>query len=441
LVILTDHSHRSTRTDSIGQAWHTPTIGVGRTTVRAVTAPVDLDAILDARRAISAVVERTPVLAAPPISDGITGPVVIKAESLQRTGSFKLRGAMNKVASLGASAAGGVITGSAGNHAQALAFAAQQAGVPCEIYVPIGAPITKIESCRAYGATVEEIGQSVTETLAAARARGEEGDVAFCSPYDDPAVVAGQGTIGLELVEDIADLASIVVPIGGGGLISGVAIAVKSQLPDVRVIGVQAEVCAPYHGDAVPDGPVLTLADGIAVKRPGRVTGPLVERWVDEIVVVDEDAIADAMVLLLERAKLFVEGAGAVGVAALLSGAVTPDPRGTTCVIISGGNVDLGVVPGLIRRHENEAGRRLAVFARIDDRPGTLASLLSVFADGGADLIEVDHIREGLDLHVRETGINATFAVRSATHGARIVEAARAAGIDIVVGLPRSEPT
>ncbi len=195
----------------------------------------------------------------------------------------------------------------------------------------------------------------------------------------------------------------------------------------------QAEACAPYAGGAVAEGPVLTLADGIAVKYPGRVTGPLVERWVDDIVTVDEDSIADAMVLLMDRAKLYAEGAGAVGVAALLSGRiVAPSGTGTTCVVISGGNVDLGVVPSLIRRHENQAGRRLSVIARIDDRPGGLAKLLTVFADGGADLIEVEHIREGLDLHVRETGIHATFETRGPDQTRRLLESARAAGYDVV---------
>ena len=195
--------------------------------------------------------------------------------------------------------------------------------------------------------------------------------MAFCHPFDDPAVVAGQGTLGLELVEDLPDLACVVVPVGGGGLAAGMAIAVKSLLPDVRVIGVQAAVCAPYAGGSSPTGPVVTLADGIAVKQPGALTGPLIEQWVDELVVVDEDAIADAMVLLMERAKLYVEGAGAVGVAAISAGLIKPADSGTTCVVLSGGNVDLGVVPGLIRRHETEAGRRLVVFARIDDRPGS----------------------------------------------------------------------
>ncbi len=392
---------------------------------------VDLADIEAARVVTADVAKHTPVITSLTLSEDIGGNVVLKAENLQRTGSFKLRGAINKLAALGAGAASGVTTGSAGNHAQALAFAAQHFGVPCRIFVPTGAPITKIEASRQHGAVVTEIGTDLKAAVAAAQAHAEETGMAFCSPYDDPAVVAGQGTLGLELVDDINDLSTVIVPLGGGGLISGTAIAVKSRRPGVRVIGVQATVCAPYAGGAVPEGPVLTLADGIAVKYPGTITGPLVEHWVDQIVTVDEDSIADAMVLLMDRAKLYAEGAGAVGVAALLSGAVRPSEAGTTCVVVSGGNVDLGVVPSLIRRHENQAGRRLSVVARIDDRPGGLATLLTVFADGGADLIEVEHIREGLDLHVRETGIHATFEVRGSEHAQRLLESARAAGYDI----------
>lgn len=396
-----------------------------------VPASVELDDIRAARGVIADVVKRTPVISSLTLSSDIGGSVVLKAENLQRTGAFKIRGATNKVASLGASASAGVTTGSAGNHAQALAFAARHFGVPCEIFVPIGAAITKIDACRVLGATVVEHGAALAEAVSAAKDRARETDMTFCAPFDDRAVIAGQGTLGLELAEDIADLATVLVPLGGGGLISGTAIAIKSLRPEVRIIGVQAAVCAPYAGGTAPDGPVVTLADGIAVKYPGEITGPLVERWVDDVVTVDEDAIADAMVLLMDRAKLYVEGAGAVGVAALLSGAVAPADDGSTCAVLSGGNVDLGVVPSLIRRHENTAGRRLSVVARIDDRPGSLARLLGVFADGGADLIEVRHIREGLELHVRETGIHATFAVRGGEQAAALIESARHAGYDI----------
>jgi len=398
-----------------------------------VTNAIDLESIRAARRIIDGVARHTPVMTSLTLSADIGGDVVLKAENLQRTGSFKIRGAMNKVASLGDKAQRGVTTGSAGNHGQALALAAQHFGVPCEIVVPVGAPITKIEACRSHGALVVERGASLKEAVEYSKIHAEESSMTFCSPFDDPAIVSGQGTLGLELVEDIERLSTVVIPLGGGGLTAGTAIAVKSLLPDVRVIGVQAAVCAPYLGVDVPEGPVLTLADGIAVKYPGEITGPLVRSWVDDIVAVDEGAIADAMVLLMGRAKLYAEGAGAAGVAALLSGAVVPDNNGVTCVVISGGNVDLGVVPGLIRRHENQAGRRLAIFARIDDRPGGLAKLLTVFADGGADLIEVEHVREGLDLRVRETGIHATFEVRSREQAAAVVESARAAGYEIEI--------
>ncbi len=390
-----------------------------------------LEAIKAARVAGAAVVKHTPVVSSITLSGMVGGTIALKAENLQRTGAFKIRGAMNKIASLGAAAHGGVIAGSAGNHAQALAFAAKQFGVPCEILVPHGASVSKIAACLGYGATVTEFGDSVAEAVEAARQRSSESAMMFCHPFDDEVVVAGQGTLGLELVDDIDDLAHVVIPLGGGGLCAGAAVAIKSQRPNVRVTGVQAAVCAPYLGVSPPAGPIITLADGIAVRSPGEVTRPLIDHWVDDIVSVDEDVIADAMIFLLERAKLSVEGAGAACVAALLSGATTPATDGTTCLVLSGGNVDLGVIPGLIRRHESNAGRRLTVFARISDLPGTVASLLAVFAGVGADLIEVEHMREGLDLHVRETGLRATFAVRSSRHGAEAIDAAIAAGYDL----------
>lgn len=393
---------------------------------------VDLKAIRAAHHAGRPLVVHTPVLPSAALSDRAGAPVVLKAENLQRTGAFKIRGGMNKLASLGDAARNGVTAGSAGNHAQGLALAARHHGVRCELFVPAGAPISKIEACRAYGAIVHEGGASLTEAVAASQARAASAGLVFCHPFDDEVVVAGQGTLGLELVDDLDDLACVIVPLGGGGLAAGTAIAVKSQRPEVRVIGVQAQACAPYLGDPPPDGPVLTLADGIAVKSPGEVTRPLVEQWLDDIVAVDEDAIADAMVLLMEQAKLYVEGAGAVGVAALLGGLIAPATSGSTCIVLSGGNVDLGVVPGLVRRNETKAGRRLTVFVRIDDRPGRLAELLGIFATSGANLLEVQHVREGLTLHVRETGVRASFEVRGREHALAAIDSARDAGYPIV---------
>jgi len=392
---------------------------------------IGLDAIRAAVEAGREVVKHTPVVPSFTLSDMLGGTIALKAENLQRMGAFKIRGAMNKLASLGEAVTVGVTAGSAGNHAQAIAFAAHHRGVPCEIFVPDGASISKIESCRAFGAVVHEAGSTITEALAAAKARAEATGMAFCHPFDDPVVIAGQGTLGLELVHDVDDLACVIVPLGGGGLAAGTAIAVKTQRPNVRVVAVQAAACAPYLGGHLADGPVVTLADGIAVKHPGAITRPLIEQWVDEVVAVDEDTIADAMVLLMGRAKLYVEGAGAVGVAALMSGVIGPAERGTTCVVLSGGNVDLGVVPGLIRRHEMQAGRRLTVFVRIDDRPGGLARLLATFAEVGANLLEVQHVREGLDLHVRETGVRASFEVRGRDQADTAISAARAAGYDV----------
>lgn len=384
-----------------------------------------------ARGAGRGIVKHTPVTESAALSERTGGMVVLKAENLQRTGSFKIRGAMNKLASLGNSAAAGVTAGSAGNHAQALAFAARSFGVPCEIFVPTNAPIAKMAACRGYGASVVEAGDSLEDAVATARARAIEQNMQFCHPYDDPMVVTGQATLGLELLEDITDLRTVVIPLGGGGLASGVAVAVKMHDPTIRVIGVQIESCAPYVTGVVPTGPVLTLADGIAVKAPGTFTKPLIEHWLDDVITVPEDSVADAMMLLMERSKLFVEGAGAVGVSALLTGAIAPSPTGTTCVVLSGGNLDLGVVPGLIGRHETQSGRRLILFVTISDRPGGLSRLLAVLARAGASVLDIEHVREGVDLSVRETGVNVVLEVRSSDHAEAVRSAVVEAGYRI----------
>jgi len=397
---------------------------------------ISTEDIVAARAVGRGIVKHTPITESYALSDICGGSVILKAENLQRTGSFKVRGALNKLHSLGSAVSVGVTAGSAGNHAQAIAFAARHHGVPCQIFVPAGASLSKIEQCRTYGATVVEGGDTLDDAVSRAKEHAASTGMHFCHPYDDPVVVAGQGTLGLELLEDIADLHTVIIPLGGGGLTAGTAIAVKSQRPHVRVIGVQVAACAPYAGRPPADGPIVTLADGIAVKRPGEVTAPLIEEFVDEVVVVAEDTVADAMVLLMDRGKFYVEGGGAVGVSALLTRAVVPAAKGTTCVVLSGGNVDLGVVPNLIRRHETQVGRRLIVFARISDRPGGLARLLTLFAQAGANLIEVEHVREGVDLHVRETGVQAVLEIRGKEHEHAVLTAARDAGYDVqkVVG-------
>jgi threonine dehydratase len=382
-----------------------------------------------ARAAVGDVARHTPVLPSATLSERAGGAnVLLKAESLQRTGSFKIRGALNKLAAVGEGCSRGVVCGSAGNHAQALAFAAQARGVPCEVFMPADASIGKAEAAQALGATVRLAGAAVDDCVAAARERAAETGMVFVHPFDDPDVVAGQGTLGLELLDDVPDLAKVVVPIGGGGLSSGVAIAVKSARPDVEVVGVQAETVAPFPaslraGEPVDAPQALTIADGIAVKRPGTLTLELIKQWVDDVVVVAEDDIAEAMVMLMEKAKLVVEGAGAVGVAALLSGTTKAAADGATVVVLSGGNVDAGLLAVVARRHETLVGRRIVVLTRVPDRPGALAGLLECVAEAGANMVEVSHLREGVDLHVRETAVQLIMETRGKEHAQEVLDA------------------
>ena len=393
----------------------------------------DVEAV---RPAVDELARRTPMLSSRTLSERSGGVVALKAENLQRTGSFKVRGVAAKLASLGEDGCrNGVVAASAGNHAQALAAGARQRGVHCEVFVPSDAPLAKVEAARGQGATIHVGGESVDECIKAALARADEGGLAFVHPFDDPVVVAGQGSLGLELLEDVPDLAKIVIPVGGGGLCSGVAIAVKSARPEVEVVGVQVAACAPYpeslrRGEPVPATSALTIADGIAVKSPGVLTLRLLDRWADDIVVVGEDETAEAMVVLMERAKLVVEGAGAVGVAALLGGQVRAAESGTTVAILSGGNVDAGLLASIARRHETEAGRRLVLFTRLPDRPGNLARLLDCVANEGANIVDVSHVREGVDLHVRETAVELVIETRGQEHADAVVAALTGAGYD-----------
>jgi threonine dehydratase len=389
-----------------------------------------------ARAVIADVARATPVLPSATLTERCGGAVVLKAESLQRTGSFKVRGALNKLHALGDGCAAGVVCGSAGNHAQALALAAHERGVPCEVFMPNGAPVAKVEATAALGARVELVGDSVEDALAAAHERARSAGLTFVHPFDDADIVAGQGTLGLELLDDLPDLAMVIVPVGGGGLIGGIAVAVKAARPEVRIVGVQVaavasvtaslQAGAPVHVDAA-----LTIADGIAVKRPGELTLGLIDAWVDEVVLVEEDAVAEAMVLLLEKAKLVVEGAGAVGVAALLGGQATAAAQGTTCVVLSGGNVDAGLLAEVARRHETQAGRRLVLVTRVPDRPGALAALLDCVAGAGANVVDVSHLREGIGLHIRETGVQLVVETRSRAHADAVMATVAAAGYGV----------
>jgi threonine dehydratase len=367
------------------------------------------------------------------LSERVGATIALKAENLQRTGSFKLRGALAKLSALGDACAAGVVTASAGNHGQAVAYAARARGIPCHVFMPLHAAVAKVEAASELGAEIHLVGESVEESLAAARQHAEQAGMTFVHPFDDPEVIAGQGSLGLELLQDVPDLAAVIVPVGGGGLASGLAVAVKSRRPEVRVIGVQAEACAAIAeslaaGQAVAVPSAVTIADGIAVKRPGGLTLKLIEQWVDEVVVVSEDEVAEAMVFLLERTKLVVEGAGAVGVAALLAGKLSLPPQAPVVVVLSGGNVDPGLLAEIVRRHETQAGRRIVLTVRLPDRPGALARLLDVVADQGSNLLDVVHLREGLDLHVRETAVQLVLQTRGPEHAEQVAQAVRDAG-------------
>lgn len=399
------------------------------------TVELSLDRCLAAHRASADVVRRTPVLTSASLTERCGGSVALKAECLQRTGSFKLRGALCKLRAIGDESRG-VVAGSAGNHAQSLAYAARHYGVRCEVFMPVGAAVSKLAAVRAFGAEVHEQGESVDECVALAEERAASAGLTFVHPFDDEDVIAGQSGVGVELAADVPDLRRVIVPIGGGGLASGTAIALKLQRPDVEVIGVQARACAPFpeslRGGAPVAAPsVQTIADGIAIKRPGAITLPLVERWLDGVVTVDEDAIASAMVLLMERSKLVVEGAGASSVAALLSGEVAPAAEGTTVAILSGGNVDIGLLAQIAAHEETRFHRRVRFFTRVSDRPGGLAGLLSAVAAAQGNVISVEHVRDGVPLAVRETGVTLTVETRGAEHVEQLLRDLTAAGYDI----------
>lgn len=392
--------------------------------------PASLAEMEQRRRAAADIVRCTPVFSSRSLSARCGGDIHLKAENLQRTGSFKLRGALSKLGTLDAGCRE-VVAGSAGNHAQALAYAARTRGIGCTVYVPAGASVAKIGAIEAFGARVLEGGDSVDSCIQRAREYAAEHGATFVHPFDDVEVLKGQAGVGLELCEQVEDLAKVIVPIGGGGLACGIAMAVRSLRPAVTIVGVQADACAPLadlmNGRAART-PAATIADGIAIKRPGELTRPLVEKLLDGIVTVGDDQIAEAMMLLLERSKLLAEGAGAAATAALLVGATEPAPRGATVVVISGGNVDVGVLVGLIAQHETTAKRRLRLATRVADRPGGLAELLSTVAAAGANVREILHVREGVELHVAQTGIELLLETRGAGHSEAVVEQIRAAG-------------
>jgi threonine dehydratase len=381
-------------------------------------------------------VKETPVFSLGELSRRCGGTVVVKAENMQRTGSFKLRGSLAKLASGDAENCRGVVAGSAGNHGQALAYAARARGIPCTVFMPEDAAISKVDAVTAFGAEVVLEGSAIDECLEAARRLAEEDDLLFVHPFDDLDVIRGQAGVGLELREQVPDLAKVIVPVGGGGLISGIAAALEAGGGGVEVAGVQAAGCACFALSLESGRPQAvaapsTIADGIAVKRPGDLTLELVRRWVEEVVAVDDDAIAEAMVFLVEFGKLVTEGAGAVGVAALLTGMLRPAESGTTAVVLSGGNVDAHVLAEVINRHQTGIGRRARLFSKISDRPGGLVDFLQIIARAGGNVLDVTHVRDGVSLHVKETGVEVLVESRSERHGDELLTRLAESGYEV----------
>jgi threonine dehydratase len=372
------------------------------------TAP-GLPEIERARQRLEGVARVTPVYPSETFSRLAGRPVSLKAENLQRTGSFKIRGAYVKLSSLEPEQlAAGVVASSAGNHGQSVAWAARELGAPARIFMPQDSAMAKVDATRSYGAEVELTGAAFEETLETAIAYVEQTDGTFVHPYEDTLVISGQGTIGLELAEQVDELETVVIPIGGGGLASGISLALRAVRPGLRIVGVQA-------AGTRPGGPGYSIADGIAVKEPGELTMEILGETLDDIVAVGDEQIAEAMVLLAERTKFVVEGAGAVSVAAILGGLVGGG-SGPVLALLSGGNIDASLMVQVMRRGLALAGRYLSVRTCVPDQPGELAKLLDLLAAERVNVVEVEHQREAQWVPIGYTGIEFTLLTRDQEH-------------------------
>ncbi|MFD8716739.1 threonine ammonia-lyase [Streptomyces sp. NPDC059629] len=397
---------------------------------------VTLDDVRGAQKMLTGVARVTAMEGSRHLSAQVGAPVHLKCENLQRTGSFKLRGAYVRIAGLlPEERAAGVVAASAGNHAQGVALASSLLGVHATVFMPKGAPLPKISATREYGAEVRLHGQVVDETLAAAQEYAAETGAVFIHPFDHPDVIAGQGTVGLEILDQCPEVGTIVVGIGGGGLAAGIAVAVKSLRPDVRIVGVQAAGAAAYPPSLAAGHPVtvqnpVTMADGIRVGRPGDVPFAIIEELVDEVRTVGEDQLSAALLLCLERAKLVVEPAGASPVAALLG-----DPGafvGPVVAVLSGGNVDPVLMQRVLRHGMAAQGRYLAVRLRLTDRPGALATLLGVLSVVDANVLDVSHVRTDPRLGLTEAEVELHLETKGPAHCIEVGQALREAGYTVI---------
>ena len=394
---------------------------------------VTIDDIRAAAARFDATVRRTPMLPFSTLSTALGADVWLKAENLQHTGSFKIRGAANRIAALSDDERRrGVIAASAGNHAQGVAVAATARGIHATIVMPRATPLAKVEATRDYGAEIVLHGDSYEDAHAESDRIAAERGLVVIPGFDDPLIVAGQGTVALEIITDMPDVDVVVVPVGGGGLAAGIGVATRALAPRARVIGIQVEAATGAKrsldaGHVVCVAPSPTIAEGIAIAGPGEVTFPLLQRCLDDVVVVSEDEVAQAMVLLLERSKLVIEGAGAVGVAALLARKI--DVAGKhLAVVLSGGNVDINMVARVVEHGLTHAGRYLTLTARVDDRPGQLSMLLSVIAQAGANVLTVSHQRFGIDIPVGRVQVALLLEVRNRDHADDVRQVLERAG-------------
>jgi threonine dehydratase len=393
---------------------------------------IPLAEIQTALKAASGVVKNTPLEFSATFSEMADSEVYLKLENLQKTGSFKLRGAYNKINSLTkGEKVHGVIAASAGNHAQGVAYAARMAGVKATIVMPEVAPLAKIMATRGYGADVVLHGMVYDDAYKRAIELQKENGQVFVHAFNDAKVIAGQGTIGLEIIEALSDLSAIVVPVGGGGLLAGILSAVKQCAPHVKVYGVQAKGAAAMalskQAHALKSTKdAVTLADGIAVKVPGDLTFPIIDKYADDIVTVDDEDIAKTILMLLERAKLMAEGAGAISLAALLHRKIPV--RGKVAAVISGGNIDMNFISRIIERGLVQAGRRIRISTLIEDRPGVLQRLLNSIAKSGGNVINVYHDRVERDVPIGQAVVEISLETRDARHSSELVEKLRQEG-------------
>jgi threonine dehydratase len=381
------------------------------------------------------VVRHTPMWHSRGLADRVGGPVWLKCENLQRTGSFKIRGAYTRIARLtDDERARGVVAASAGNHAQGVALAARLLGCSATVFMPETAPLPKVAATRAYGAEIKLLGQTLTEPLIAAAEYAERTGAVFIHPFEHPDVIAGQGTVGLEVLEQCPDVKTVVVCAGGGGLVAGVAAAVKARRPDVRVVAVQAEAAAAFPGSIAAGRPVAleamsTMADGIAVAAPGDLTLAHVQGLVDEVRTVTEEDLSRALLFCLERAKLVVEPAGVAAVAAVLADPAAFAPP--VVAVVSGGNIDPVLLLKVVQHGMAAAGRYLSLRLRVPDRPGSLAAVLAELAAVGANVLEVEHERTATRLDVGEVEVFVVLETRGPDHATEVVSALSRAGYSV----------